>query len=96
MIIRPNFKKKDQIRYPSFNRNRLATRAPIRSELINLEDHQLSYDIANINSKESILKAKMDACNKGIEGDVETSGTINYVIKLLANYDKRLKALEEN
>lgn len=50
-LILPDFDKGKKPLPPTYQRNRQAFRAPISSEAMNLEDHQFSFDIANLAAK---------------------------------------------
>lgn len=88
-MLRVNFDKRNNIRLPSFNRSRMKLRAPINSEAMNLEDHQLSYEIYNISAKQDALRTRMVEDYTVLETDIENVKTY------LTNLGRRLKYLNE-
>lgn len=90
MYLRIDFNKKTYVRQPNFIRSRLTLRAPIRSQNVNLEDQQLSYDIYNLN-------AKMDATQSTINSDFSVlEDLIADIAESLQSMRRRLTTIEEN
>lgn len=90
MYLRIDFNKRTYVRQPSFNRNRLPLRGPISSQHVNLEDQQLSYDIANVG-------ARVDSMTSTINTDYAViEDLLTDITESLRQLQNRLTFIEEN
>lgn len=90
MYERIDFNKRSYVRQPNFQRSRQPLRAPINSVTTNLEDHQFSYDIYNVQFKLDELTGTINEDYEDIEEMLIT------VIENLQLFRKRLNAIEGN
>jgi len=91
MEYRPDFDKKDHVRNPSFSRNRIAYRSPVLSKDVNLEDHQISYEMAKLTAQIENLRSGFKANATEFEGLLDSN---NYLLGKIHNLSQRLKTLE--
>ena len=90
MLYRVNFDKRFNVRQPSFVRSRMPLRSPIESAKVNLEDHQISFEMHRLDARMAHMTEKVEEYYQEIETMLAD------VIEDLRSMSFRLTAIEEN
>ena len=104
----PDYRRKGKLIQPNLIRSRAPYRAPINSEMLNLESEQIRYDLSMLRSQlDSVQLMLEDDLRLVLEGATSTGGNtfpatpttriadvLAVIMAKVDKYDKRIRELE--